>query len=150
MKPYINIRMSRRVFVCIAVILALAGAFFLGTKAGASNGAPGSVSDPLITKSYLEERLAGGSEGSSFSAGYKKVSVKKGAILSCNYGAVIVLYKGSAKVSDSGSLINVTAGTVFNKGDTIAKYESYLIPESGCGVKAESDSIIFLLGEIKK
>ena len=150
MKSYINIRMSRKACVCIAVILALAGAFFLGTKVGASNGAPGSVSDPLITKSYLEERLAGGSEGSSFSAGYKKVSVKKGATLSCNYGAVIVLYKGSAKVSDAGSLINVTAGTVFNKGDTIAKYESYLIPESGCGVKAESDSIIFLLGEIKK
>ena len=149
MKPYINIKISRGFLAGFAIMLALSGAFFLGKRVGASSGTPGSVNDPLITKSYLESRLADGGAASS-SAGYKKVSVKKGATLSCNYGAVIVLYKGSAKVSDSGSLINITGGTVFNKGDTIAKYESYLVPENGCGVKADSDSIIFVLGEIKK
>ena len=150
MKPYINIRIRKGFLACIAVMLALAGAFFLGKRVGASSGTPGSVNDPLITKSYLESRLSDVGAGGTSSAGYKKVSVKKGGVLTCNYGAVIVLYKGSARVSDSGSLINITGGTVFNKGDTIAKYESYLVPESGCGVKADSDSIIFLLGEIKK
>ena len=151
MKKYINIKISRGFLACIAVILALTGAFFLGRHVGASNGTPGSVSDPLVTKSYLDSRLSETGSGSgAVSAGFKKASVKKGATLSCNYGAVIVLYKGSASVSNAGSLINLTGGTVFNKGDTIAKYESYLIPESGCGVTADSDSIIFVLGEIKK
>ncbi len=124
-----------------AVLVLLAAAFHAGTVFGAGEE-PGSSGDPLITQSYLEEQLKDVSSG-----GFHKIKVPKGRTLSCSSGTQIILYSGSASVSSAGGLLNLTEGDLFSAGDTIAKYQSYLVPEKGRGVTCSSESILFIQGE---
>ena len=50
--------MKKKKLLCgIGVAVLVAGAFFTGHTAGAASKTPGSTGDPLVTLSYLEERL---------------------------------------------------------------------------------------------
>lgn len=122
-----------------AILLALA--FQAGTAFGAG-AEPGSSGDPLITRSYLEEELADLKAG-----GFHKVKVPKGRTVKAASGTQIILYSGSATVSKAGALLNVTEGNLFSAGDTIAKYQSYLVPENGRGITCNKECILFIQGE---
>ena len=110
--------------------------FCSGVSVGASTNEPGSASDPLITKSYLEAQLkeAGG--------GYDCITLAKGESLEFKQGTQVILYTGSAQVK--GNLIDITDGILCNAGARVAKYHSYLVPADGSGFKAEAMCVIFL------
>lgn len=133
---------NKRVWIWTAAFVLLAAAsFHAGTVFGAG-AEPGSSGDPLITRSYLEAELA---EAGSF----RKIAVRKGATLKADSGTQLILYSGSAEVSSAGSILNITEGNQFSAGDTVAKFQSYLVPESGRGIKALSDCVFFIQGDYK-
>lgn len=125
----------------MAGIAVLTGAllFCSGMTVGAATNEPGSASDPLITLSYLEKRLE------HAGSGYECITLKKGETLFLSQGAQVILYTGSAKVS--GSLIDVTEGTLAQEGTKAVKYHSYLAPADESGFTADATCVIFLSGK---
>lgn len=120
-------------------VLAAAVLFGFGMKVGSAAAAtnePGSAGDPLITRSYLEAELE------SIGNGYECITLKKGESLSLTQGSQMILYTGTAIVS--GSLIDVTDGTLASAGSRAQKYHSYLTPADGSGFTAEATCVIFL------
>ena len=114
--------------------------FCSGMQVGAATNEPGSAGDPLITLSYLEQRL----EQSSF--GYECITLKKGETLSASQGSQLILYTGTASVLEN--LIDTTTGMMVVSGGKAEKYHSYLVPADGSGFTAEATCVIFLSGEI--
>lgn len=121
-----------------AAILTGTVLFCSGVTVGAATSEPGSVGDPLITRSYLEQQLE------DVGGGYTCITLKKGETLSLTQGSRVILYSGTAKVS--GSLIDTTAGNLATAGTKTEKYHAYLAPADESGFKAEATCIIFLSG----
>ena len=113
--------------------------FCSGVTVGAATNEPGSAGDPLITRSYLEQQLAG------VGSGYECVTLKKGETLFLSQGAQVILYTGTALVE--GSLIDTTAGSLASSGSKVQKYHSYLAPADESGFTAEGTCVIFLSGK---
>jgi hypothetical protein len=113
--------------------------FCSGMQVGAATNEPGSAGDPLITVSYLEQRLEQSGNG------YECITLKKGELLSVAQGSQIVLYTGTAVVSEN--LIDTTAGSLVAGGAVAEKYHAYLAPADGSGFTAQSTCVIFLSGE---
>jgi len=113
--------------------------FCSGMTVGAATGEPGSADDPLITRSYLEQQLAGAG------GGYECITLKKGETLFLEQGAQVVLYTGTAAVE--GSLIDTTGGSLVSAGTKVQKYHSYLAPADESGFTAEGTCVIFLSGK---
>ena len=113
--------------------------FCSGMQVGAATNEPGSAGDPLITVSYLEQRLEQSGNG------YECITLKKGELLSVAQGSQIILYTGTAVVSEN--LIDTTAGSFVAGGAVAEKYHAYLAPADGSGFTAQSTCVIFLSGE---
>ncbi len=108
--------------ICLAVGLA---GFQAGRLVEAGSASPGSQSDPLITKSYLDERLSSlGDVGTSVSGGFSSTTLKKGETLTLPDGARLILVKGSASIS-SGSMANLSEGTLFKSGNSLVLYSLF-------------------------
>lgn len=118
-------------------ILTGAVLFCSGMTVGAATGEPGSVGDPLITKSYLDTQLA--------SVGYECITIKKGESLFLKQGAQVILYTGTASLS--GNLIDTTLGTLASTNGRMEKYHTYLVPADGNGFTADATCVIFLSGK---
>lgn len=115
--------------------------FKAGVMVGAAGNEPGSVGDPLVSKSYLDSRLDG------LSGVMTKVTLSKGSVLTASEGASIIVYSGNGAVSGSGSgLINVTAGELTASGLSLAKYNTYLFPDAATTVTASSTMVVFITG----
>ncbi len=110
--------------------------FCSGVSVGASTNEPGSASDPLITKSYLEKQLK------NVGGGYECITLAKGESIEFTQGTQVILYTGSAKIQ--GNLVDITDGVLCNAGVKVTRYHSYLVPADGSGFKAEATCVIFL------
>lgn len=127
----------------VILTLAVVGVVFFraGVMVGAADSEPGSVGDPLVSKSYLDSRL------NDLSGVMTKVTLSKGSVLTAAEGASIIVYSGNGTVSGSGSgLINVTAGEMTAVGISLAKYNTYLFPDAATSVTAGSAMVIFVTG----
>ena len=113
--------------------------FCSGMQVGAATNEPGSAGDPLITLSYLEQRLE------QTGNGYQCLTLKKGEYMSVSQGSQIILYTGTASVLEN--LIDTTVGSLVSGGTKAEKYHSYLAPADGSGFTAETTCVIFLSGE---
>ncbi len=136
--------------VLLVLVLALVGSlcYRAGRADGAGSGVPGSVGDPLITKSYLEERLSevGGGSTSRFT----KVTLTRGEEITLDAGSELVLYSGSAAVAGSAGLVNLTTGELFKRGNSVVRYHLYLAPEDGCGIAADTNVTAYVCGGYNK
>lgn len=129
---------------CLASVVLLCMVFWAGVQVGAADSEPGSVSDPLVSKSYLDSRLNG------LSGVMTKVSLPKNAVLSTSEGSNMVVYSGNGTVSGGGSgLLNVTNGEMTATGMSLAKYNTYLFPDATTTVTATSDMVLFVSGTYK-
>ena len=90
-------KMKKIAIVLIIVVIGSLGIFKAGMLVGAAGEAkPGSVNDPLITKSYLESYISSlGLSGNSAASGYTRVTLKKGNTRVGNEGTEIMLYSGN-------------------------------------------------------
>lgn len=133
---------NKKVWALTAAFVLLGTASFHAGAVFGAGAEPGSSGDPLITQSYLEAELAE-------AGGFRKIALRKGATLKADSGTQLILYSGSAEVSKAGSILNITGGSQFDAGDTVAKFQSYLVPENGRGVRALSDCVFFIQGDYK-
>lgn len=134
--------------IAVIVIICGLGIFKAGMTVGAAgNNEPGSVGDPLITKSYLDSYMSSIGVSPDASTGYKKVTLSKGSTIVGQEGAEILLYSGSANAyAKSSKLINLTVGEAVDDGLTLGKYCVYLCPDADSGITATSDVVVYVKG----
>lgn len=158
--------MSKRRLTLIFVITIL-GIFSLGIVVGAATakGEPGSVNDPLVTQSYLEEALSGLSGGKTSESDMKalgtrmdkvekeiptiyiKVSVPQGKTIKGSIGTEMILYSGSGKAVSTGTgLINLTNGSSLTAGKEISRYNEHLVTIKNSGINATKKATVFVKG----
>lgn len=130
--------------VAIVVVTALAGWAIGFADAGDST-------DPLITLSYLEMRLAAldGSSPSDGTSAFAVLNVQAGQVLTLGGSAEAILRSGRATafVSDRGGLADVTAGRDLTAGETIPANHLIICPLSdGRGFRFASDSWVMVRG----
>lgn len=131
----------------ILAVIAGAGLATLGLWFGgalASSGEPGSATDPLVSKSYVDALVL-----------FQVVNVPKDSALIGEGGTEIVLRAGQAVAlsSESGGLLDVTGGTDLEKDTAIVKNHMLVVPRTdGRGVAAKTDIVLMVKGgfEIKK
>lgn len=144
------------VIMSAVIILVFRAGVVTGSQNGTGYGTPGSVNDPLITKSYLEERLAalgigqgngglGSQGGDGYQGGMIKLTLSKGDIVLGDEGTTFVLVEGSASTY-SDSVINITQGEVMKDGMTVSKYNTFLTTAKDAGVLAESRAVVYVAG----
>ena len=132
------------------VLMLVACGIFLyqaGMVKGASTSVPGSVSDPLVTKSYLEQQLA---EVSGGSGAFLRVSLSKGDNVQLAAGSEVMLYSGNATVTGSDGLVNLTSGELFKNGNSLVRYHLYLSPSASSGLAASGNVVVFIRGSYTK
>ncbi|TJX68940.1 hypothetical protein E8P77_01740 [Soehngenia saccharolytica] len=117
----------------------------------------GSESDPLITLSYLEQRISevkryvDDKTSSSNNSNLNKLEVielKNGQKLIGREGTEIILRSGkaTAKVSDLGGISDVTDGVDLKEGESIPKNHQLIIPrDDGRGLIIIQDSTFVLV-----
>ena len=144
-------RARKKVIVSVIGIICAVAVFKAGMIAGAAGDAePGSVGDPLITKSYLDAYIQnlGLSSETGTSEGYTKVVLSKGSTLVGQEGTEILLYSGSANAYVKGEkIVNVTMGEAYGDGMTLGKYCVYMCPDSSSGITAISDVVLYVKGK---
>lgn len=123
---------------------------------------PGSIEDPVVTKSYLEEQIAklglsGGSTGgntggtatpppttapgSGASVSLEVVEIPVGKTLMAAAGAEVVVRVGKAIAysSDTNGISDLTAGTDIKKGYLVPTNHLIWFPREGRGIQGASD-----------
>lgn len=125
---------------------------------------PGSESDPLISKSYIDEVLLPkiysyidkALEGISQAQGdsittetFEVVSIKAGGTIIGNKGCEMILRMGSAVAITSirGGLADVTGGVDIQSDSAIPPNHLLIVPlDDGRGMKATADTLIMVKG----
>jgi len=137
-----------------AVILAvgiIAGVVIGNTlTVGTSSVTPGTVNDPVVTKSYVDEQIAklagggttGGGSSSAGQATLEVVTVPAGKTLMVNAGSEVVVRTGKAIAysSDTNGISDVTAGVDIKKGSPVPANHLIWFPREGRGIQVAADS----------
>ena len=125
----------------LAGLLVVAGAlvgWFGRGFAAAEAVLPGSQQDPLVSKSYVDEKLK-----------MAVVQVPAGKELIGSGGTEIVVRSGSATVVDTelGGLADVTAGKDLRSGETAPVNHLLIVPrDDGRGVRAQTSLFVLVRG----
>ena len=130
--------------------LILGSVIVVGANSQMVSNQPGSVNDPLVTKSYVDAKIAEIAEkglpqqtgkGSGTSAGSEAslevVKVKKGQTLYAGAGTEMIVRTGkTVAVSDSANGIpDVTAGKDIKSGESIENNHLLIFPAEGRGIR---------------
>jgi len=143
-----------------AIVFVLAGVW-LGQVTKADSGTsivPGSANDPVVTKSYVDQRLAALGQGGPVSSGsggsvnagggFVVVTLQSGQSVVGGAGSEIILRSGSATAisSASGAVSDVTTGADLAQGSTVSKNHLLIVSrDDGRGIQATSNSVYVLV-----
>ncbi|MDR1247005.1 MAG: hypothetical protein LBK57_08270 [Clostridiales Family XIII bacterium] len=138
-----EIRISRRTAVICAVVLTCAVAVAAAVAVRAADGAPGSESDPVVTKSYVDKQLseAGGV--------FVPLEVSAGKRLIGGAGTEIILRSGEASAigSESNGISDLTEGLDLQTGAAVSRDHLLLVPrDDGRGLSATTDVWLMIRG----
>lgn len=133
--------MKKKLLAAGMAVGLLIAAFYGGTRVGAAQNVPGSAYDPLITQSYLEERLS-----ETESIGFRKVSLAKNKTLLLEAGGQVLVLTGTASSVGSGGIVDMTEGVLLEKGLSVMKYHLCMAPETGSGIKATTACTVYVTG----
>lgn len=126
--------------ITIGMLLLLCFIFGAGYAVGAATAEPGSNGDPLVSKSYLENRISTVEKQS----GLQSVTLSKGKQLVCSKGAQLVVVSGSVKAT--GSLSDITDGKRIAKNKAVSNDHSVIVVKDKTGVKATKSAVVFVAG----
>ena len=130
--------MRKRTFI-MAIIAALVLGMLCGYAVfGASDG-PGTDSDPLVSKSYVDTKLT-----------YTPIQLTAGQKLIGKEGTEIILRSGEATAIDNGAngISDITAGTDLMTGKQVALNHLLLVPrDDGRGITAVTDIWVMIRGD---
>lgn len=133
----------------VAVVLVGAGVWvgvnFASPLEAESNAlTPGSVEDPVVTKSYVDEQLAklgGGTPGGGTTTpvadpALEVVTVPVGKTLMAGQGTEVIVRVGKAIAysSDASGIADLTGGTDLSKGKAVPTNHLLLFPREGRGI----------------
>lgn len=125
--------------VILAVFgVSLAGRAIAGSGSVFAQGTPGTETDPLVSKSYVDQL-----------ARWRLVTVEAGRTLVASEGTELVLRAGQAKAvaSASGGLADVTAGKDLANREVIKANHLLLVPRGdGRGIQAVTQVILLVRG----
>jgi len=113
------------------LLIALSVLLLAAAIAVASNDVPGSPEDPVVSKSYVDQRTS-----------FLPVMLGEGQSLIGGAGAEIILRSGEATAIDNGEngVSNLTAGTDLMTGAQVGTNNLLLVPRAdGRGIKALVD-----------
>lgn len=99
---------------------------------------PGTSSDPLVTKSYLD-----------FASRLRKVDINSGTVVTAETGALIVVLSGQLRleVKKGGMIVNLTNGRKVTSNSTLQTFHLYMVPDGSlCSFKASKDSSLMAMG----
>ncbi|MBQ3644213.1 MAG: hypothetical protein II961_06415 [Candidatus Riflebacteria bacterium] len=99
---------------------------------------PGTSSDPLVTKSYLD-----------FAAKLRSVEVKSGTTVNAETGALIIVMSGQLKLElkKGGFVIDLTNGRKLGSNTTLQVFHLIMVPNGSlCSFKARKDSSLMAMG----
>lgn len=139
---------ARRIVLAVVLVGAgiIAGVNWPTTLEAESNAAvPGSVDDPVVTKSYVDEQIAkagGGAtqpETGGGSAKLEVVSVPNGKTLIASEGTEVVVRAGKAVVytTDANGIADLTDGKDLTNGKSVPANHHILFPRAGRGVTTD-------------
>ena len=115
----------------------------IATNLLASDTQPGSAGDPLVTKSYVDDKISQLSGGASIEPSvYVPVSAASGQLLIGHEGTEIILRsgKGVAYCSGENGVVNVTTGEDVTDGAAVSANHMLIVPRyDGRGIRAETD-----------
>jgi hypothetical protein len=136
---------KRRISVLIVVI-----ALIVTTIAvGAETYEPGSKDDPVVTKSYVDSKIAEIKAQGTSSAVFEAVFVKAGQKLIGGGGTELILRSGTAVAIDNGvdGLSDVTGAKDLLGGNAVSRNHLLLIPrDDGRGISAKTDIWVMVKG----
>jgi hypothetical protein len=134
----------------IVIAVAVFSVFALGVKADVAE--PGSESDPLVTKSYVDKVLYNLKQyvdsRSGGSPSFEIVYMEQGQQLIGDRGTEIILRSGIGTVVDigNGGLADLTEGKDITNGESILQNHLLIVPrDDGRGVKAVNNNVILLV-----
>lgn len=149
--------MKRRIAFTGTMVLTLAVGVMIGQIGEADTGStPGSADDPIVTKSYVDSKIAslgtGGSTGGNTGGNtggsttpvsgvdtFKVIQLRTGQTLKGGEGTEIIVRSGNAAAiaSTSGGLSDVSASTDLADGAAVPANHLILVPRNdGRGIKA--------------
>ncbi|QAT42575.1 hypothetical protein [Aminipila luticellarii] len=127
--------MKKSIIISIVTILVLV---FGISMAMAATDQPGSESDPVVTKSYVDSRTS-----------YSPISLTAGQKLIGGEGTEIILRSGEATAIDNGAngVSDLTAGTDLTTGSQVAVNHLLLVPRNDDrGITATTDIWVMIRG----
>lgn len=134
------------------IVLLLTGSMVFAAAAGS----PGSEDDPVVTKSYVDEKIrelknAGtSSSGTETAAVFRVVEVEAGKKVLGGEGTEMILRGGEALALDNGvnGISDLTAGADLRKGTTVALNHLLLIPlDDGRGIEIKTKAWVMIKGD---
>lgn len=143
--------------LALCLLVGAAGGYVWGRQARAQAPEPGTEQDPLVTRSYVDDKLQALAE-----KGYvdqvvtdklqpfqlKVVDLPKGKQLVAEGGTEIVVRAGRATVvgSNLGGLADVTVGKDLTKGEAPLNHLLVVPRSDGRGLKAVTDCVVLVRG----
>ncbi len=99
---------------------------------------PGTSSDPLVTKSYLD-----------FAARFRTVDVKSGTVITAESGALLVVMDGQIRLElkKGAMIIDLTSGRKITSNSVLQAFHLYMVTDgSVCSFKATKNTTLMALG----
>ncbi|MGO4373045.1 hypothetical protein AB4Z21_20230 [Paenibacillus sp. MCAF20] len=143
--------MKQKVLRIVAACVLIGAGVWIGVnfvsplEAESNTLTPGSVEDPVVTKSYVDEQLAkingggGSGGGSSASATLEVVAVPAGKILLAGAGTEVIVRVGKALAYsvDTNGVADLTDGTELKKGTAVPANHLLIFPREGRGIQPD-------------
>ena len=124
----------------LILLIAIATLFGIGISAWAADTGPGSESDPVVSKSYVDSKLS-----------YSPLQLFEGQRLIGGEGAEIIMRSGEAEAIDSNGengVSDLTAGKDLMTGDSVGLNHLLVVPRSdGRGIKALTEVWVMIRGD---
>lgn len=137
-----NKRKLYTILLSVTVLIAATAAV------GAETYEPGSENDPVVTKSYVDSKIAAiSSDGEGFV--FQPVSLDAGDKLIGGEGTEIILRSGEAKAITNGTngISDLTSGKDLSQGAAISQNHLLLVPRAdGRGISAVTGTWVLIKG----
>jgi len=133
----------------VAGFVIVLSVFALTVAAAAASDTPGSESDPVVTKSYVDSQIEQLKNSGVSSGTYKAVQLTAGQKMIGSEGTEIILRSGEAFAIDNGAngVSDVTGALDLMTGQNVALNHLLLIPRSdGRGIQAITEAYVMVRG----
>lgn len=146
--------MNKKNMLVLVIALALVVTTAVAVGAGYE---PGSAEDPIVTKSYVDSKIAevldkisesGSGTGTGSGEAFTPVKIDSGKKLIGGEGTELILRSGKAKaVAQQDGLSDVTVGQDIGAGKEISKNHLLLVPrDDGRGIEAATEIWVLVKG----